>query len=118
MKKTVFFTTMLALSGSYVYTPVAQAEDADALRICEYISVNDSKRLRKFLKSRKLKIRNVFDSLKCNDDNLLIFAAKSNALDAGELIISKISKKSVAQNIDAIAAHSAHLAAKAKNRVK
>jgi len=114
MKKTIVVAGIIAIAGSF--SSIAKADDGDALRICEYVSVNDSQRLRKFLKDRKLKIRAVFDSLKCNGDNLLVFAARSNALDAGELIISKISKKDVADNIDAVAVHSAHLATKAKER--
>jgi hypothetical protein len=98
------------------YTPIASA-DNEAQRICEYVSVNDSKRLRNFLKDRKLKIRSIFDNIQCNGQNLLIFAASSNALDTGEMIISQLPKNIVEANLEAIAAHSAHLATKAKERI-
>ena len=116
MKKLAFAASLLTLSFAPVQ--VVHADDSISLRICEYISVNDKKRLRSFLKTRKLKIRNVFSDIKCNGQNLLVFAASSNALDTGELIIGKIPAKTVAASIDEIAKHSAHLAAKAKKRVE
>jgi len=116
MKKLLLVTTITAAFS--VYTPVTKAADSIALRICEYVSVNDSKRLRKFLKERKLKIRTIFNSFKCNGQNLLVFAAKSNALDTGELIINKLPKEIVAENMKEVASHSAHLAAKSAARIK
>ena len=114
--KTLLIASLIATA--FAMTPSVQAADSISLRVCEYISVNDKKRLRSFLKANKLKLRSIFNSIQCNGENVLVFAASSNALDVGELIIGKISKKTVAENIDAVAAHSAHLAAKAKKRVK
>ncbi|HCM47669.1 MAG TPA: hypothetical protein DIS98_09225 [Colwellia sp.] len=44
--------------------------------MCEYVQANDKSRLRAFLKQNKLKIRNIYDRLECNGDNLLIFSTK------------------------------------------
>lgn len=115
MKKLLLAASLLTVT--LAPAPVVHAEDSISLRICEYISVNDKKRLRSFLKKKKLKIRTIFDSVQCNGQNLLVFAASSNALDAGEMIIGKLKKDSVAANLEAITKHSAHLAAIAKKRI-
>jgi uncharacterized protein DUF3718 len=106
------------VSATFAMTPTVSAADAVSLRICEYVSVNDKKRLRSFLKSNKLKLRKIFKSIQCNGQNLLVFASSSNALDVGELLIGKLSKKIVESNLEAVAAHSSHLEAKIKKRLK
>ena len=118
MKKILLAASITALTmASIAPVSVANANENMSLRICEYISVNDKKRLRTYLKTKKLKIRKIFSDIKCNGQNLLVFAASSNALDTGELIIGKIPAKVVAENIEDVKKHSAHLAAKAQKRV-
>ena len=108
----------LVAASIIALAPTESRADERSLRICEYVSVNDKSRLRKFLKNNKLKIRNIFDSVNCNGKNLLMFAAESKALDAGELIISKLPQKVVKANLDAVKAASAHLGLAAEKRVK
>jgi len=48
---------------------------------------------------------------------MIIFAAKSKALEVGEFVIGKTPAKVVKANIDEIAKHSAHLAEDAKDRI-
>jgi len=116
MKKILLASSIIA--ASFIMLPSAQAADATAKRICEYISVDDKTRLRSFLKQNKLKIRNIYKGLTCNGDNLLIFAAKSKALDTGEFIIGKTSKSIVSDNLAEIEKYSAHLAEDARDRVE
>lgn len=113
MKKIILIATILA--ASCVTTTSAYADNM-SLRICEYVQANDKSRLRSFLKQNKLKMRNIYDGLECNNDNLLIFAAKSNALEVGEFIIGKLPSKKVKLEIDNLAKHSAHLAEEARDR--
>lgn len=115
----VTLITSLVLAASLSYTPQSLAfNDSMSLRICEYVSINDKKRLRKYLKSNKLKIRSIFDGIECNGKNILVFAASSNALDVGEYIIGKLPVKTVSENIDAVSKSSAHLAKEANKRIK
>jgi len=104
----------------FAISPVSQASDSEnmSLRICEYVQANDKTRLRKFLKNQKLKIRNLYSDLRCNNDNILIFSAKSQALDVGDFIIGKLPTKDVAEQLEAITALSPHLAASAQKRIK
>ena len=113
MKKIILLSAVFA--ASLLTTTSANANNM-TLRICEYVQANDKSRLRSFLKQNKLKIRNIYDGLECNGDNLLIFAAKSNALEVGEFIIGKLPAKKVKPEIDSLAKHSAHLAEEARER--
>ena len=115
MKKLLLVSSLLATT--WVVAPPAQADNLN-LRICEYVQANDKKRLRAFLKQHKLKLRKIYSGLECNGDNLLIFSARSKALEVGEFIISKLPTKVVAAEVDNIAKHSAHLTEKAKQRIK
>ncbi|WP_019025918.1 DUF3718 domain-containing protein [Colwellia piezophila] len=113
MKKIILLPMLLATS---VITAAPVQADNLSLRICEYVQANDKNRLRSFLKQNKLKIRNIYDGLECNGDNLLIFAAKSNSLEVGEFIIGKLPSKKVKAEIDNLEKHSAHLAEEARDR--
>ena len=117
MKTTLLASLVLATAISYTPQSLAYA-DSMSLRICEYIAVDDKKRLRKYLKSNKLKIRDIFDKIKCNDQNLLEFSATSNSLDIGEYLIGKLPVATVTENLAVVEASSAHLAKVASNRIK
>jgi len=113
MKKILLIASLLA--SSLVIAPTVNANNL-SLRICEYVQANDKNRLRSFLKQNRLKIRNIYNDLSCNGDNLLIFSAKSNSLEVGEFLIGKLPSKKVKAEIDNLAKYSAHLAEEAKDR--
>ncbi|ARD43287.1 DUF3718 domain-containing protein [Colwellia sp. PAMC 21821] len=116
--KTIFIAS-LVLAIAFSYTPQSLAfDDSMSLRICEYVSINDKKRLRKYLKLNNLKIRSIFDNVQCNGENLLEFAATSNALDVGEYLIGKLPVKTVSDNLAVVKKNSAHLAKVANERIK
>lgn len=112
MIKIILLTSVLATT-----LLVSAPAKADlSLRVCEYVQANDKNRLRSFLKGNKLKIRKVYKGLLCNGSSLLVFAAKSQALEVGEFMIGKLPAKVVQSEIDEIAKYSAHLAEEAKER--
>ncbi|MCW8865187.1 MAG: DUF3718 domain-containing protein [Colwellia sp.] len=113
MKRVLLIAAIL--TASTVMTTTVQANNLP-LRVCEYVQANDKNRLRSFLKQHKIKIRNIYADIACNGDNLLVFAAKSKALEVGEFIISKMPAKKVKTEIDNIAKYSAHLAEEARER--
>ncbi|MBU2871196.1 DUF3718 domain-containing protein [Colwellia sp. E2M01] len=111
--KTLLLLPVVLLMGA---STTVSASDNLSLRICEYVQANDKARLRSFLKQNKLKIRNIYSELRCNGDNILIFSAKSNALEVGEFIIGKLPSKDVKIEIDNLEKYSAHLTEEAKAR--
>ena len=99
MKKLLLASTITVLTlTSIVSTPQAHANNV-AQSLCEYIAVDDKKRMRSFLKSNKLKIRKIFGSVTCNNKNLLAFATHKGAVKTGTLMISKLPKKVVSANL-------------------
>lgn len=98
LSKLVVITALAA--GSFVYTAPAQADDQLAISICEYIAADDKNRLRSKLKSARVKVRNIYDAVFCNGNNLLRHAVASNALDSGEYIVKNLSKSSLEDGAD------------------
>ncbi|GLX79856.1 hypothetical protein tinsulaeT_31960 [Thalassotalea insulae] len=99
MKKLLLVSTITALTlTSVVSVPKAQAANI-AQSLCEYVAADDKKRMRRFLKANRLKIRSVFDGIQCNGKNLLVFAADRGSVDTGSLMISKLPKKTVSDNL-------------------
>ena len=100
MKKLLLASTMTVLTmTSALITPTALAEENIAQSICEYIAADDKNRMRSYLKSNNLKIRNIFSGIQCNGQNLLQFAQTAGSVEIGSLMISKLPKDIVSENL-------------------
>jgi 3-deoxy-D-manno-octulosonic-acid transferase len=118
LKKLIITAIITATSLTAIVTPQAQAQsDQIALKLCQYISVDNKNRMRSFLKSNKLKIRRIFSSVQCNGQNLLEFAAVNNAVKTGALIINKLPKSVVSKNMAVLQQGDESLANAATSRV-
>ena len=100
MKK-LLLVPAITLISSVSVTPAANAADV-AQSLCEYVSADNKKRLRSFLKSNNLKLRSVFDGVQCNGQNLLAFASTKSAVKTGTLMISKLPKSKVKNAMSSI----------------
>lgn len=99
MKKLLLASTVTVLTLTPVFlTPVVHASEI-AQSICEYVAADDKNRMRSFLKSNKLKIRTIFNGIQCNGQNLLEFAQTAGSVETGSLMISKLPKKVVSENL-------------------
>ncbi len=98
LSKLIVITAVAA--GSLMYTVPAKANDQLAVSICEYIAADDKNRLRSKLKSSRVKIRNIYDAIQCNGNNLLRHAVVSNAVDSGEYIVKNLSKSALSDGAD------------------
>lgn len=74
------------------------ASSSTAQSICEYTAADDKRRLRTLLKTNKLKVRNIYDSVQCNGEPLLRFADSAESVKVGKYFISKLPKKVIAQH--------------------
>ena len=111
-----FKLTILLLATFLLVVPTESEAYNLSQSICEFIAADDKKRLRKLQKTNKFKFRKIFKSVRCNNDNILIFAARRNANDVGELLIKKLPKKIIAENMGELEGLSATLAEIAKKR--
>jgi len=117
MKKLLLAATFTALTiTSIISMPQAHAQNI-AQSVCDYVAVDDKKRMRSFLKTNKLKIRSIFNGVQCNGQNLLTFAADKGSIKTGTLIISKLPKKVVSANLASIQSGSKELVDAANARV-
>ena len=70
--------------------PLPSSAFADIGSICLYVAEDDKKRLRKLLKTNRVKIRNLYKDVKCNEKSLLQFAIERNANTVGVFMVKKI----------------------------
>jgi hypothetical protein len=101
---TLYTTAMLMLYGNPLFINESSAENV-AQSICEYVAADDKNRLRSFLKTNKLKIRNIFNQIQCNNMNLLEFAADRNSINTGNLIISKLPKSTISESLSKLSSN-------------
>jgi hypothetical protein len=87
-------------TASFAYTAPVKADEQLAISICEYIAADDKNRLRSKLKSSRVKVRNIYDAVFCNGNNLLRHAVANNAVDSGEYIVKNLSKSSLEDGAD------------------
>jgi hypothetical protein len=113
MKKKLLLSTLI--TSALLIAPVSYADNT-GLRICEYIKANDKSRLRTYLKQNKIKIKNIFDEMRCNKQDLIVFSASNQSLEVGEFIIGKIPVRKVGGSYDETFKYSAHLAEAVKKR--
>ncbi|MGA4605382.1 DUF3718 domain-containing protein [Pseudoalteromonas maricaloris] len=104
---TVLLSASIAVAAFSFSKPVS-ANDQLALSICEYIAADDKNRIRNALKTSRLKMRNVYDAIQCNGNNLLRHAIASNAVDSGEYIIKSIPKSALEDGKELAWAESNH----------
>ena len=86
--------------------------------ICEYIAVDDKKRLRKLLKQNRLKLRKLITYISCNADNMLIFAAKRKTNKVGGLLVKKLPKEVLKEHLAETESLSPEIATLIKERIK
>jgi hypothetical protein len=80
----------VALSASLSISKPAFADDALVVSICNFVAADDKNRLRKKLRSSKVKLRNIYDGVTCDGLNLLQFAMSKSATNVGEYIVKRL----------------------------
>lgn len=113
--KLVFYTISLILICN-VFSPNAHAFNI-AQNICEYIAADDKKRLRKLLKANHLKLRKLYGDVTCNKLNILSFTASKQSSKIGELMVKKLPKAILKENLPQVEESFPELATSIKNRI-
>lgn len=90
MLKTLFCIIALTLAVT------VQANEQLASSICGYLKEDNRNNLRKLLSENKLNIRTIYDSVKCNNDNMLQFAIRNDAYESGTFIVKQMPSKTLA----------------------
>ena len=78
------------LCASFFVSKPAVADDSLVLSICNFVAADDKNRLRKKLKSSKVKLRNIYDGVVCNGLTLLQFSMQKEANNVGKYIVKRL----------------------------
>jgi hypothetical protein len=100
MKLSTILVSIAVYIASLSFSNSVLASDQLAQSLCEYIAADDKSRLRKKLKSSRVKIRNIYDSVLCNGNNLLRHAIASSSAGTGEFIIKNLPKSTLSNGAD------------------
>lgn len=98
--------SLLAMATFWI-APV-QADDQMAASMCDYIKADDKNRLRKLLSDNRLRLRNIYDGIVCNGQNMVRFAVANNANNVGEFIIKQLPAAQIGSSGDIAWAEANH----------
>jgi hypothetical protein len=96
------------LTGLFVVTPAAYADQQLAASMCDYVKADDKNRFRKLLSDNRLRLRNIYDGVMCDGASLIRHAVKSNAAGAGEFIIKQLPAAQISASGDIAWAEANH----------
>ena len=86
----IFSITTLNLAN------ISQASANDlALNLCTYAQGDDRLRMRNKLRDERFRLRQVYESVKCNGMSLIQFAASNGSEDIAEFMISQLPSSSL-----------------------
>ncbi|WP_440053953.1 DUF3718 domain-containing protein [Pseudoalteromonas sp. T1lg65] len=100
MKLSTLLLSASLVASALSFSTSVKANEQLALSLCEYIAADDKMRIRKTLKTARVKMRNIYDAIQCNGNNLLRHAIASNAADAGEYIVKSLPKSALEDGSD------------------
>lgn len=68
----------------------AVATDSIAEGLCTAISADDRQRLRTILNNHNMRVRNIYNSIRCNNYSMLQFAITAEAEQVGEMLTRQL----------------------------
>lgn len=80
---------MIVLSASVAVVKPVQAQDL-ALNLCTYVQGDDRTRMRQRIREERVRLRQVYDGVRCNGLSLIQFALTSGSDDIGVFITSQL----------------------------
>lgn len=88
-------TLALAMMGSLSLPVAAQSSyqsssDELALLFCGYVRANDAANFRNKLRELRLRLRDIYTGVRCNQSSMIQFAAQNNAIDVGRFIAHSV----------------------------
>lgn len=77
---------------------VAVATEAVAEGVCTAISADDRQRLRTILNNNNLRVRNIYNGVRCNGYSMLQFAITAEAEHVGEMITRQLPARTIEED--------------------
>lgn len=89
----------VAFGANLVVVKPAQAQDL-ALNLCTYVQGDDRMRMRQRMREDRLRLRSVYDGIRCNGLSLIQFAMANGADDIGGFMVSQLPASQIEGNGD------------------
>lgn len=87
----------VAVGANLAVSKPAQAQDL-ALNLCTYVQGNDRMRMRQRMREDRIRLRQVYDGVRCNNMSLLQFAMANGSSDIGSFMVSQLPASSLADS--------------------
>lgn len=87
---TAMAVTMLTAPTQTAKAQYRFASEEIALVFCAYVRDNDTTRLQNKMRELRIRMRDVYKSIRCNGASLVQFALKTNAQDVGSFIVRSV----------------------------
>jgi hypothetical protein len=81
---------IIGLSTSNLAPKPAMADDALVVSICNFVAADDKNRLRKKLRSSKVKLHNIYDEARCSGLTLLQFSMTKKSNNVGVYVVKRL----------------------------
>lgn len=78
---------------------VTYANDVVAEGLCGAVAADDRQRFRTVLSNNNIRLRNVYDGIVCDNQNMLQFAITSEAVSVGEMIVRQLPIRTIEDNL-------------------
>lgn len=97
MKSVKLGAAALLVAMTYHPAPAHAGAQQLVASICNYVAANDKNRLRSKLSDSGIRLRNIYDGVKCNGESLLRFAMSSGADNIGAFMAKKLPGSTLAK---------------------
>ena len=97
MKK-LFVVVGVALFGMMSVQSPVQASNAIAESVCSAISADDRQRLRTILDNHNVRVRNIYDGVRCNGFSMIQFAITAEAAAVGEFLVRQLPARAIEED--------------------
>lgn len=87
--------SLLTASVKPAHAQYRFASEEIALVFCAYVRDNDTTRLQNKMRELRIRMRDVYTSIRCNGASLVQFALKTNAQDIGSFIVRSVNMNSL-----------------------
>lgn len=88
----------LLIIAGLVVSSSAMAQENIAVSLCSFVAEDNRNQVRKVLSDNKLNMRNIYSNIRCNNESLLQFAIRNDALDTGTFIVKQMPAKILADS--------------------
>ncbi|CUS48255.1 MAG: protein of unknown function DUF3718 [Idiomarinaceae bacterium HL-53] len=96
--KNLFVVVTAAFIGMMSVQSTVQASNAIAESVCSAISADDRQRLRTILDNHNVRVRNIYDGVRCNGFSMIQFAITAEAAAVGEFLVRQLPARAIEED--------------------